>query len=113
MAGWTPLLKRSRLCSLSQGRMQAFPSAEEGRAHPVEIQTVINLAPISNATVFADDAMLVQFAQVIRNQVLGLFDCLDQLLDVQVSQSKRLEQLPADSVPNELQEFGWIDKGRS
>ena len=54
--------------------------------------------------------LVAQFSQVVRDQVLRLLKDLDQLLDVHIGSSEPLEQLPADSIGEQLQEAEGIGK---
>jgi hypothetical protein len=77
--------------------MQGFSNAEIRRALARDPDCT-DLTPIRDAAVFLYHAMLVQFAQVVGDQVLMSPDRFDQFLDMHIGEGQRLQQLPSNLV---------------
>ena len=74
--------------------MEREPGSAEQVATAEQIDPVVDVAAVGRASACVDDADPSEFAQVVGDEVLGLFDELHELSDPTVAATELTHQLP-------------------
>jgi hypothetical protein len=82
----------------------------EVRAAPSQIDCVVRVSPVGGAPTLDDEVSVVELAQVIRDQALGLVHQAGQLAHGAVAAHQFAEQTPPDRMGEEAHDSRGIDR---
>ncbi len=85
--------------------MKRQPRVAEKVAAAEQIGLVVDVAAIGRASAGADDAGAPEFAQVVRDQVLGLAGELHEFADSAVAATELHDDLPAQRIAQKPEDF--------
>src|SRR5262249_56202320 len=93
-----------------RGGMEGRARIGEQAAVVLEVEAVVAVAAVERALARDDDARRAQLAQVVGDEWLRLAQRRHELTDAAIAPGELVQQQPADRVPGELEDLGWLPR---